>query len=668
MVMKTVSCTLKYNIAFVLITLINGIAFGQNHLHKAKQFAANFQYQKAIAEYISYFESTTPARDDARDLANCYIEINDVKSAVTWMGKVVSMDKAKPEDVKIYASLLKSEGNYKDAISQFQQYEKSAPEFAELTNAWILACQNAERWIESPEYIEVKNDSMFNSECSDFGLIPFYKGYLLTSDRREKGKTYSQQEIFGWTGNPYLKLYYVEMDTNGKSVSNMRTLNELNYKYHNGPGTYDTTNKMMYYTRTNMVKVLLNSINPDPSSWTDPLTSSDYTNRPEIFSAKFANNIWTEIKPFAYNKSAEYSVGHPAISADGKLLYFVSNMPGGFGGSDIYYCEKTDSNNWSKPKNLGSSINTSGNEVFPYVDPNGTLYFSSDGLPGMGGLDLFSAKGNKESWATPVNLRYPINSPKDDFSIFYNVSGKSGYFASNRDGGKGMDDIYSFAPSPPTNYLITVVSKEKSDNKSNGALKDVFIVIKNRTTGQIDTLPNNTSGIHYINANCKDDYEIIGTKDGYFTQTKNIENRACASRHDTVLVKLDFDKIVIKKAIVLSNIYYDYDKWNIRPDAAIELDKLVTILLENPQIVIELGSHTDSRGPDSYNMTLSQHRAESAVNYIISKGINNKRITAKGYGETVPLNRCSNDVDCSEEEFQVNRRTEFKVTKIYVTE
>ncbi len=662
--MKTIIKLLQINLAALAILLVSGVASAQNSLVKAQMLAANFQYPKAIEQYKEYFTTIAPSADDARALAACFMQVNDTRSATLWMDKVISLGNAKPSDVKIYANLLKSEGRYHDAIVQFESYKAMVPDESAKADGWIAACRQAEQWMEKPEFIDVSNTMMFNSENSEFGLIPFNKGYVLTTDRKEGGTTYTTEDIYGWTGKPYLKQYFVMMNSDGSSVSNLQPMNDLNFKYHNGPGTFNEDDQTMLYTRTKMVRVTKKPLNSDPTSWYDHSTAADYTNRLEIYTAKYKNSAWTDVKGFAYNKPEDYSVGHPAISDDGKVLYFVSDMPGGFGGSDIYYCEKTGEDSWSPPKNAGSAINTEGNEVFPFVDAKGTLYFSSDGLPGMGGLDLFMAKGSKSTWETPVNLKAPMNSPKDDFSVYYEDDGKSGYMASNRDGGKGMDDIYYFRASPPVNLVLAVMTKEKLDDGSLRPLKDVNIAMKNKTTELVNSLPTDALGYLYTRIDCGTAFELTGTKDGYFTQTKNVDKVNCVSKHDTVFVELTFDRIIIDKPIVLKNIYYDFDKWNIRPDAAIELDKLVVILLDNPSIEIELGSHTDSRGSDQYNQVLSQRRAESAVSYIVANGIAQSRITAKGYGESIPVNQCTNGAKCSEEEFQMNRRTEFRVTRI----
>ncbi len=534
------------------------------------------------------------------------------------------------------------------------------PEKRKLVDEWISASEQSIQWMNNPEFFDITNAQQFNSENSDFGLVPFNDGYFFTSDRKIAGVSYSEDQIYGWTGNPYLKMFIVE----SSDSYDVNSFNDLNYKYHNGPGIYSSADKKFYYTRTKMVRVKKSPINPDPTSWHDNSTAYEYTNRLEIYIADFNNGKWQNIRAFPYNNSEFYNVGHPAISSDGSLLYFVSDMPGGFGSSDIYYCEKQTDGSWGIPKNAGSKINSEGKEVFPYISDDGTFYFSSDGHPGMGGLDIFSAKGDRNSWTIPQNLKSPMNSPKDDFSVYYTVPGKEGFFASNRDGGMGSDDIYSFKFSPPVNLVIAISAKEKIDN--NTPLKDLKNVdvklINNETLKEINTMTDDY-GKSFVSGDCNSEYNISGTKDDYFTATAVVKTN-CSTKHDTLFVELVLEKIVLNKPIVLRDIYYDFDKWNIRPDAAVELDKLVKILLDNPGINIELGSHTDSRGTAEYNRILSQKRAESAVAYIVSKGIDKSRIVAKGYGESVLVNNCSDGVVCTQQEHQMNRRTEFKVTSI----
>jgi outer membrane protein OmpA-like peptidoglycan-associated protein len=584
--------------------------------------------------------------------------INDTRSAEEWLAKVVSDPEHNAEDVLHYADVLKSNGKYPEAIIQYQNYGKIKPSLSEKSLSLIRSCEKALEWINDPVYFDVVNAGSFNSEYSDFGLITYDKGFILTSDRKLKGKTYTNDEIYGWTGTPFLKLLLIRDKDNPNTAP--EEIQPLNNQYHNGPGVFNANSSEIYFTRTKMVRLTKKPLNNDPTSWYDNSSAKDYTNRLEIFFSKRLNGKWQQPVAFRYNNPESYSVGHPAISPDGSLLYFVTDMPGGYGGSDIYFCEKLPDETWSEPKNAGSSINTAGKEVFPYIAPDGTLYFSSDGLSGMGGLDMFSAIGSKDKWSSPENMKYPFNSPKDDFSIIFSGDG-SGYFSSNREGGKGKDDVYGFVSSPPKNLIIAVTTKERLEDNSILILKGVNVQIKNDENAL--NVSSDDMGIYFAEAACNDEYKIKGTKDGYFAAEKNVMT-VCKTRHDTVFVELFLEKIIINKPIVLKNIYYDFDKWNIRPDASLELDKLVKVLEENPEINIELGSHTDSRGSDEYNRVLSQKRAEAAVAYIVSRGISQSRITAKGYGENIPVNQCVNGVKCSDEEFQMNRRTEFKVTSI----
>jgi outer membrane protein OmpA-like peptidoglycan-associated protein/tetratricopeptide (TPR) repeat protein len=657
--MKTYNSITGYIAASLLLLLFTATGFSQKTLEKAQEMKANYDYAQAIVLYNDHFKTTPPKPDDARQLAECYMMMNDTRSSEEWLSKVVSSNSYNSEDLLNYANILKSQGKYKAAIAQYERYASLEPAQKEKAEEWISSCNKALEWIADPSYIDVENAAAFNSENSDFGLIPFGDGYILTSDRKIKGATYTADEIYGWTGNPYLKLYY----QGGRSESKLSPVDKLNNNYHNGPETFNTADNIMYFTRTKMVKVTKKPLNSDPTSWYDHSKSADYTNRLEIYFARYDGSKWQDPEPFKYNNAEQYSIGHPALSSDGKILYFVSDMPGGYGGTDIYYSEKLSDGSWSTPKNAGNKINTEGKEVFPFVDKDGVLYFSSDGHEGMGGLDIFSSHGSEDQWNTPENLKYPVNSSKDDFSIYFTQTGQTGYFSSNRDGGKGEDDIYSFVPAPPTNLILVGITKARLEDNSIVTLNNVNIKMEDKTNNTEGTLYSDNEGTFSKKVDCGSAYNMTATKEGYFTSSKAVAT-SCKTRNDSLFVEFILDKIIINKPIVLDNIYYDYNKWNIRPDAATELEKLVKILKDNPMINIELGSHTDCRGTDEYNQKLSQHRAESAVTYIVSKGIDGKRITAKGYGESVLINRCKDGVNCSDEEHQMNRRTEFKVTSI----
>lgn len=629
----------------------------QRKIEKAKEYQENFEYSKAIAIYEDMEQKKNIRKPEVvRDIAHSYLMMNDLESAQRWLSKVNSFSVYSPVEVLQYAYTLKTAGDYPNAISQFRRYADLFPERAAKVPEWIEACYAAEQWIASPKLYHVENLQDVNTPFSEFGVTAFPEGLLFTTDRREESKSYNMSEIFGWTGNPYLKFYH--LPDPGKYDAHAE-MGEVNTTFHNGPGVFDTYNDVLYFTRTNMYKVKSPAVNSNPTEFDLGEETFSWINRLEIYSMRYRNGKWEEMQPFAYNNVEKFSVGHPALSPDGNVLYFASDMEGGFGGSDIWYSVKRADGSWGMPQNAGPVVNTDGKEVFPVVDKEGTLYFSSDGQPGMGGLDIFQVRGSHNNWTIPENMKYPINSPKDDFLPYFTEPGVAGYLSSNRDGGKGADDIYAFSKQ----VMLFVRTYESGKNGVLTPLADVNIDIENMINDQVSTVLSDLNGEASGRANCGGVFAVRGKKEGYIGKDKAITT-VCSSGYDSIYVDLILDKIELNRSFVLENIYYDFDKWNIRPDAALELDKLVTILNEHPEIDIELGSHTDSRGSDTYNERLSQRRAESAVDYIISRGIAKSRITAKGYGEFKMRVNCPDGVSCSEDQHQLNRRTEFTITRI----
>jgi outer membrane protein OmpA-like peptidoglycan-associated protein len=378
-------------------------------------------------------------------------------------------------------------------------------------------------------------------------------------------------------------------------------------------------------------------------------------NNLKIFKATLINGEWKNLEEFPYN-SDDYSCGHPTLSEDGKTLFFVSDMPGSMGGTDLYKSQ-LDNGQWTNPVNLGYTVNTAGNEMFPYIHHDGALYFSSDAHNSLGGLDVFITYNNGLRWAQPENLNYPLNSSKDDFGFSLSSDDSSGFVTSSR---ASADKIYSFEKFPPTFNLFG----SAKDKFSNMPVKDVLVEITDAKTGEVIKMVSNENGKFELILRPESEYRLYCTKLGCFSRTDKISTKGLKYSQDFYA---DFlvEPIIINKPIVLENIYYDFDKWNIREDAAKELDKLVKILNDNPKIDIEMGSHTDVRGNDQYNQILSDKRAKAAVDYLISQGIDSNRLSYKGYGEKVLVNACVNDVYCSEEDHQKNRRTEFKVTEIH---
>jgi outer membrane protein OmpA-like peptidoglycan-associated protein len=420
--------------------------------------------------------------------------------------------------------------------------------------------------------------------------------------------------------------------------------------YHEGPATFNQEQNVVYFTRSNYLKRKKLGKN------------SDNINNLKIFRAELLDSVWTNLEELPFN-SDDYSCGHPSLSEDGRSLYFVSDMPGGSGGTDIYVCILSpDGSNWLTPKNLGPVINTTGNEMFPYFHGVDSLYFASESHNTLGGLDVFFSLKTNKGWSMPTNLNYPLNSSKDDFGFFLdNETHKSGYVSSNR---AGEDAVYHFNINDPTLMLRGVVTIKGKGTP----IKNAIVTLYN----QIDTLVIMTDekGSYSTRLHLNTNYKIAASKENYLTQSALLSTVGQKVSMEYIR-NFELEEIVIQKPIIIPNIYYDFDKWAIRPDAAIELDKIVTLLNDNPKIRIEMGSHTDCRGSYKYNDVLSGKRAKSAVEYLISKGIDASRLEYHGYGERVLVNDCACEpnrvgagADCTKEQHQENRRTEFKVIEV----
>lgn len=611
-------------------------------MKEAEKEYGNYEYASAAKLYENILKSET--NDMAMlHLADCYRKMNKETEADTWYSRAIQSSAASPADKLHYAEVLQEEGKYNDAIALLEDYLQSSPYDVAAKNK-LASCKNPGQFsTANPFYIV---EPVVFSSTSDIACFsPFIangKIYFTAEAPLQPG-----MKTDNWTGNGYLDIF--EANTIDKIPSPLS--GTVNSNLHEGTAIISPSGDMMYFTRSRMVN-------------NKPGQAKNNDNHLEICQAHGTNDNWTDVSSLPFN-STEYSCGHPSLTSDGKRMFFISDMPGGMGGTDIYYSNFVNGQ-WSKPVNAGNSINTNGNEMFPTIHniTNGKdeFYFSSDGMTGAGGLDIFRCAMENSLPVKPERLSAPFNSSADDFGIVFNENGTSGYFSSNRENADGSDRIYSFVRRTPQFFVKTNVR----DKSSGDALTATTIEVKNSTTGKTFNLVTDNDGTIFFPADSTTGYSFCIHRTEYFTCFGGLTTGGFKGTFsDTSYITLLAEKIVINKPIRLENIYYDYNKWNIRPDAAVELDKLVKILQDNPQIKIELSSHTDSRGSDKYNMTLSQKRAQSAVDYIVSRGISRDRITAKGYGETVPLNRCVNGVKCTEEEYQWNRRTEFKVTKIF---
>ncbi|WP_048922354.1 OmpA family protein [Rufibacter radiotolerans] len=653
----------------LLLTFLAGsLALGGcQTTRKADRLYENYDYSLAIEEYQEVFSEKTPDLKGAQRLADAYRLTGRTKEAEEWYAKVVAMPEADPINMYYFAEALRSNGKYFEAKTQYQNYAMKVPAEAAKANAKAQASDAALKLLEEPASAIVVNETAINSGNADFSPTVYDQGILFTSDRG--GNVSSNKDIdagtYGWTGRPYLQMFYAQRNADSTWQMPVIAGSTLNSIYHDGPAVLDSANTTMYFTRTHMVEKKQKDINVDPTSWVKKALSSDYVNRLEIFSARRDGSSWSDVKPFAYNKVEEYSVGHPALSPDGQVLYFVSDQPGGYGDTDIYYAELQPDGSWGKPMNAGNMVNTVGKEMFPGFDQNGNLYFSSDSHPGFGGLDVFKTRGSRATWSKPENLYAPVNSPKDDFGMVFMrgaTNAQSGYLSSNRDSNNGTDDIYSFKLLSNAVLFVTTLERVQVKGKRsiNQPLTDVRLKLTPQNTQDSTVAFSDRNGEYKFGVQKGTTYNLVGDKYGFLTQSALVKIDT-VKLADTTRVTLIFDKSQKNQAIAMDNIYYDLDKWDIRPDAAKELDKLVQMLKDNPSIKIELGSHTDSREGLGYNQVLSERRAQSAVEYLVTQGISRNRLTWKGYGETVLVNGCADGVECTEDQHQQNRRTEFKI-------
>lgn len=619
---------------------------------RARKNMNMFNYTKAVkilkraVKKEKYREAAIPM------LAECYKMQRDVVNAKEWYGQAVKLPNAGVNTWADYAGALIQAGEYAQAKQAIADAASKSPANPDLKLFKAMCDSVTVSWKDKAPLFEIRTLPNVNSPASDFGPSFYANGFTYATDRESN---VLDERSYGWTGRGYVKILFTKPETTGDLFGNIRYPRSLkgffNETYHDGPA-YFAGDSVVAFTRTFRDR---NAKKIDKMK-TDML---------KIYYASRINGKWGELKEF-YLNSPDYNVGHPALTADASVMYFASDMPGGQGGIDIWMC-KRQGDGWGKAVNLGPVVNTSGNEMFPSVKQDGTLFFASDGHPGYGGLDIFSTRQSGSSWSTPQNLYAPINSSYDDFAMAWMPGTVFGMFSSDRPGGQGWDDIYGFKkrPEPPApvkeTQLPVTLSGYVKDKTNMQPMANATVFILDEKTGEVTVVNTDDKGAYSLTIPAPDPIMVKAMSQGYIADCLAwpVENMKPG---ETTLASRDLllDKLVVSKTFKLENIYYDFDKWNIRPDAEPPLDNLARIMKDNP-INIELASHTDCRGSFQYNDKLSQRRAESAVNYLVNQGIDPKRITAKGYGEHQLTNRCADGVPCSEAEHQANRRTEFKV-------
>lgn len=630
--------------------LCTNIAFSQEQptrRERAEQLYLSMEYARAADSYEKIVDTKKPRLVDLERLAHCYFYNKEYNKAEGIYARAIQDEKASSETILNYAEVLKQQGKYVEAREQFNKYVQKFGPTDKITQA-LSGADSAIHWMKNPTLHKIKNEELVNTEFNNFGAFPTAEGVFYTGE-----PIGSVGDRSGMTGRAYLRVFSADRASDGTLSNAVQFMDKFNdADFHIGPIATTKDVQTLFVTRTYPGKQT-EVYKADGSKW------KKHNLELKIYHKD--GDSWQE-SDFPYNNVKEYSVGHASLSDNYKVLYFASDMPGGHGGVDIWYSELQSDGSWGAPQNAGNVVNTAGDEMFPSIH-KGTLYYSSNGHVGMGGLDIFKAMGERSNFSKAINLGYPLNSASDDFAFVVSSEDENqtlGYLTSNRSGGMGFDDIYSFNyEKPKINILLRAITRNK---KTGELLPQATVTL----FGQGNTIVS--KGLTEVpEADIKftvepnTTYRLLGEKLKFESDELNVA--AIRATKDTVVEYTLHLQPELKKGdkFVLENIYYDFDKHDIRPDAAIILDELVATLKKYPRLKIELSSHTDSRGSDKYNEALSQRRAQAAVNYIIGRGIDKNRLIAKGYGEKRLVNKCSNGVDCTPAEHQANRRTEVEV-------
>lgn len=732
----------------IIFTIVSASFAQSGKLKKADDYYTKLSYHLALDLYKDLLSTPLSSAEMKAKLAHCYVSKGDLKNANETYALAVKAGDLPKEHYFYYAQSLKQTGNYSESDKWMQVfYDKNKTD------------KRAKSFVENKSYLErIEKEGIhftianapFNSSSADFGAYEYAPGslfFLLSSRRKSLVKNY-----WTWNGSTFLDLYKVK-----KSTTDARYFSPtVNTNFHEGPLCFNADNTKVYFTRNNISKG--SKRRDDKGIQNLKLFVADVSKK---------DGAWSNIKELAIN-SKDYSVGHPTISADGKTLYFVSDMPGGQGGADIYKASINSDGSLGKHENLGDKVNTEGQEMFPWIATDGLLFFSSNGHIGLGGLDVFVCTTDNGKIDNLTNVGKPLNSQRDDFAFTFNSDGKTGHFSSNREGGKGDDDVYCFQMTRPFIFKITLSGIVK-DKENNAILAGSQVSLKDKDGKIIQTVTADQNGAYSFTVDPGKDYQLVATKDNY---TQNMASVSIAKdapkevKADVALEKVpnfalyglikdsksgqlladvaikivdkksgkvifdgktpgtgdfsqalegiklndeltysitlskegyltkvaDFKHKVDKPGVInvhekldvsigkveigtdlaslidIKPIYFDLGKYAIRKDAAVELEKIVKVMNEYPTMVIELGSHTDCRSSKDFNMTLSTNRAKASADYIKKKIKNPERIYGKGFGESKLKVNCPCEgavkSNCSEEEHQKNRRTEFIIMKM----
>lgn len=620
---------------------------------KADQEIRDFAYADAIQSYENLVEEGSSDSDVYKNLANAnYLNAN-YKEAADWYTKLFAMDVADTdsEDMYRFAQSLKSTGDYKGSKEWMQKFKAAASDDIRAQNF-----ANNTDFLEDIERLSgrytIENLSI-NSAASDFA--PAFDGKsLIFSTARDTGTV--SRKVHGWNNKPFLNLYKASQDEDGTLGLPIKLSKNLNKKTHESSTAFTADGATMYFTRNNSENGRF-------------ARDEDGVSRLNIYRATLQDGEWKNIMALPFNGDA-HSTAHPTLNADETKLYFASDREGSLGQSDIFVVDILENGTFSAPKNLGNTINTEARETFPFVTDSGILYFASDGHPGLGGLDIFAVDLKDSVSQKTVNLGKPVNGGEDDFSFIINEENKKGFFASNRDGGMGSDDIYRFTETEPIAFLNKkLIEGVVIDQETGTPLAGAKIMLHNSMNELLGETVSDKMGTFLLEDNYpKGSYRLMATKDEFKAgEEANFE----IGNRDIAKMRMPLKKEVRQAAVgtdlikhlTLRPVYFNLDKGDVRPDSSETLNKIIDYMKAFPKIKIEIQSHTDAKAGNAYNLRLSKKRAESTAAYLIESGIDATRISSEGFGEDRLINDCMTRESCTDEKHQENRRSEFIVVE-----
>ncbi len=652
---------------FYFATLVTFSLFSQDeskNIEKADQIFKDFAYIDARAIYLDVAQRGYASKNLFAKLADSYYFTSEMEESVPWYEKLIQKYSIglDPEYLFRYAQSLKS-------VERYQESDEVMKEFYELTKGDKRAAQFIEKK-NYMDFIDMQSGRFelfslnINSENSEYAPSFNGKNQIIFASSREKNV--SDNKLHGWNKMPFLDFYASNIAEDQRTLEEpVKLKGAINSKFHESSATFSKDGTTVYFSRNNYIN---NKIGKNKEGII----------LLKLYKATFDNDRWVDIVELPFS-SNNYSVSHPALSPDESKLYFASDMPGTLGQSDLFVVDILEDGTFSTPKNLGDLINTEGRETFPYVAQDGSLYFASDGHVGLGGLDIFVSVPDETGFSNAFNVGRPINSPKDDFTFVINDETGFGFFASNRKGGKGNDDLYSFKQ---TDDLITsclqYIQGSVKNSSTNETLPGASITLLDTSGNIVDRRISDDDGLYNFTIECETEYILRTELDNFLSRDINLESNDTFEFVHTVHIPLKLDETTILSTTVeinvgddlsevlqLEPIYFGIDDAIINPDDEVELQKVISVLKKYPDMKIDVCSHTDSRSSFWYNKKLSVERMRATIRYLVREGgIDWRRLHGKAYGERRPINNCTDDNPCTEEQHQENRRSEFIITRI----